>query len=574
MADTFTNDLRLRLQESGANSGQWGTLLNTTISNIAAAFSLGSEAIANASTHTITLADGTADEARSMYLKCTGGGQACTVTLAPNTISKVWIISNETSFTLTFTQGSGANVAVAAGAVKIIVTDGAGSGAAVTDALSGLSANVSDLTTTGAVQVQSSGTYDVTSSGRSINGIDIQGTAGGSGAFAGGISFGVGATGRAAIAGLQGGSDADLVGLAFFIHNSSTGSADASEAMRITSTGVGIGTSPATTLDVKGASDLVASFRSSTNNGNASEAKIRAVDSDSSHVATFLFQGFEHRFQNASGTEAMRLSDGNLLVGKTARATNTAGIELLGVGASVFTYAGQVILANRLSNDGPIMGFAKDGTTVGSVGSISGVVSNIVLDPRSSLKGAGIAGASANASEGIINPTDRTGAFADGVISLGGSSTRWKNLYLSGGVYLGGTGTANKLDDYEEGTWTMSLTTSGSAPSISIENTTGNYTKIGNLVHVRIYSGALNITGAGSGGIRIVGLPFVVTSSVSAYSAASFAHTNCFTTEVEAYGAVGNNFLVAKRPNSITNAAYEVGNPRYLMFSLLYQTDE
>ena len=151
MADTFTNDLRLRLQESGANSGQWGTLLNTTISNIASAFSLGSEAIPDASTHTITLADGTADEARSMYLKCTGGGQACTVTLAPNTISKVWIISNETSFTLTFTQGSGANVAVAAGAVKMIVTDGAGSGAAVTDALSGLEGSLSTLALTGAL---------------------------------------------------------------------------------------------------------------------------------------------------------------------------------------------------------------------------------------------------------------------------------------------------------------------------------------------------------------------------------------------------------------------------------------
>ena len=31
---------------------------------------------------------------------------------------------------------------------------------------------------------------------------------------------------------------------------------------------------------------------------------------------------------------------------------------------------------------------------------------------------------------------------------------RFKDLYLSGGVYLGGTGSANQLDDYEEGTWT------------------------------------------------------------------------------------------------------------------------
>ena len=149
MADTFNNDLRVREQEAGSNSGTWGGLLNTTISNLASAFGQGSEAIPNASTHTITLADGAADEARSMYLKCTGGGQACTVTLAPNTISKVWIISNETSFTLTFSQGSGANVAVAAGAVKMIVTDGAGATGAVTDALSGLEGAFSTVTADG-----------------------------------------------------------------------------------------------------------------------------------------------------------------------------------------------------------------------------------------------------------------------------------------------------------------------------------------------------------------------------------------------------------------------------------------
>ena len=149
MADTFSNDLRLRLQESGSNAGTWGDLLNGTITNIASALGQGSEAIPNASTHTITLADGTADEARSLYLKCTGGGQACTVTLGPNTISKVWIIDNATSYTLTFSQGSGANVAIAAGAVKVIATDGAGSGAAVVDTLDGLEGSLSTLAVTG-----------------------------------------------------------------------------------------------------------------------------------------------------------------------------------------------------------------------------------------------------------------------------------------------------------------------------------------------------------------------------------------------------------------------------------------
>lgn len=115
MPSTFVNDLRLEEIATGEKTGTWGTTTNTNLELIAEAFSYGSEAIANASTHTITVADGTSDEARSLYLKCTGGGQACTVTLAPNTLSKVWLVENATSATLTFSQGSGANVAVLAG---------------------------------------------------------------------------------------------------------------------------------------------------------------------------------------------------------------------------------------------------------------------------------------------------------------------------------------------------------------------------------------------------------------------------------------------------------------------------
>lgn len=135
MASTYVNDLRLEEIGTGDQSGSWGTTTNTNLELISEAFSYGSEAIADASTHTITLADGASDEARSFYLKCTGGGQACTVTIAPNTLSKVWIIENATSYTLTFSQGTGANVAVLASQVKMIATDGAGDGAVVYDLL-------------------------------------------------------------------------------------------------------------------------------------------------------------------------------------------------------------------------------------------------------------------------------------------------------------------------------------------------------------------------------------------------------------------------------------------------------
>ena len=135
MASSYDNDLRLNEMATGDQSGSWGTVTNLNLEIIAEAFSYGTRAIANDSTDNITLADGASDADRSMYLKLTGGGQACTVSLLPNTVSKVWLIENATSATLTFTQGSGANVAVLAGQVKMIATDGAGSGAVIYDLL-------------------------------------------------------------------------------------------------------------------------------------------------------------------------------------------------------------------------------------------------------------------------------------------------------------------------------------------------------------------------------------------------------------------------------------------------------
>ena len=131
MASTYVNDLRLEEMANGENSGTWGTKTNVNLELIGEALGFGTRAIADASTDNITIADGTSDADRAMFLNLTGGGQACTVTLLPNTSSKVWIMKNATSYALTFTQGSGANAIIAAGQTKVIATDGAGSGAVV-----------------------------------------------------------------------------------------------------------------------------------------------------------------------------------------------------------------------------------------------------------------------------------------------------------------------------------------------------------------------------------------------------------------------------------------------------------
>ena len=135
---TYVNDLRLKEITTGDESGTWGTSTNTNLELIAEAFSFGTEAITtNADTHTTTVADGATDPGRSLYLKYTGTlDSACTITLGPNTISKVWIIENATSGSqnIIIKQGSGTTGTIPTGNVKVVYSDGAGSGASVVDA--------------------------------------------------------------------------------------------------------------------------------------------------------------------------------------------------------------------------------------------------------------------------------------------------------------------------------------------------------------------------------------------------------------------------------------------------------
>ena len=143
MASTYVNDLRLNEMATGDASGSWGTVTNTNLELIGEALSFGTEAITtNADTHTTTVADGAADPGRAMYLKYTGTlDSACTITIAPNTISRMHFIENGTSGSqnIIISQGSGANITIPAGDTKAVYLDGAGSGAAVVDAFASLS---------------------------------------------------------------------------------------------------------------------------------------------------------------------------------------------------------------------------------------------------------------------------------------------------------------------------------------------------------------------------------------------------------------------------------------------------
>tara|TARA_R110000824_G_C15172782_1_gene673063 strand:+ start:742 stop:1755 length:1014 start_codon:yes stop_codon:yes gene_type:complete len=133
---TYNNDLRLKEIATGDESGTWGTSTNTNISLIADGFSFGTKAMAGDSDETFTMPNAASDPTRSFYLKITSGASLTatrTVTLGPNTVSKMWMIENATSGsqTINIKQGSGAVVAIATGEKTFLYTDGGGAGAIV-----------------------------------------------------------------------------------------------------------------------------------------------------------------------------------------------------------------------------------------------------------------------------------------------------------------------------------------------------------------------------------------------------------------------------------------------------------
>jgi hypothetical protein len=182
------------------------------------------------------------------------------------------------------------------------------------------------------------------------------------------------------------------------------------------------------------------------------------------------------------------------------------------------------VAVNRHTSDGTIIDLQKDGTSVGSIGTWSGT--NYIGSGDT-----GIAFAFGNDDIRPFNPSSV--AQRDGAISLGETGTRFKDLYLSGGVYLGGTTSVNLLDDYEEGTWTPDL---GGLSSVTYSYREGSYRKVGSLV-VAFWDLTVNAS-SGTFNAAINGLPFTVNPSMAGFSVIQHRSSTLFNA-----GAVGTGKL-------------------------------
>jgi hypothetical protein len=284
---------------------------------------------------------------------------------------------------------------------------------------------------------------------------------------------------------------------------------------------------------------------------------------DVNFTGAFTSQGID---DNATSTAMTLDGSGNLLVGSTTYDSSLAGQYLSANGKFYATVDGSAAARfARLSNDGEIVRLLKDTTTVGSIGSHSGYIT--LGNGDTSL----IFDSTANSIE-PFNQNDRTSE--DAAITLGWSSNRFKDLYLSGGVYLGGTGSANKLDDYESGNWTPTYLRGGTATYVI---NSGRYTKVGNVVHLQCHLD-IGSLGTASGDVEVIGLPFTAANDSVQYASISSIHGSGWaiaadnlnglilpnTTNIWFYRNTGSSSIV-----KLNHQYLGVGN---LLFNVTYRT--
>jgi len=188
-----------------------------------------------------------------------------------------------------------------------------------------------------------------------------------------------------------------------------------------------------------------------------------------------------------------------LLVGKTSYGSvSTDGTTISPTFFQTSATDDRPMLVNLNGDDGNLIEFLKAGAAVGNIGANGG---DLTI-------GTGVTGVRfRDVADAIIPFNTSTGSIRDDAIDIGEDIYRFKNLYLSGGVYLGGTGSANYLEDYEEGTHVTTVSADSGTPSIGGTEDTLSYTKIGNAVLISGQLGSCNLSGCS--GAFFVTMPFV-----------------------------------------------------------------
>ena len=246
-------------------------------------------------------------------------------------------------------------------------------------------------------------------------------------------------------------------------------------------------------------------------------------DTDGGRESTLIFQGeqsggeistlaeieasHDGTSDDEKGDLIFRTNDGSDGTSPTeALRIDSTGAVIASNGLTVDDDGATVLTVDRATSDGTVIDIQKDGT---SVGNIAARVGHLRI-------GNDDIGLEFHKTNNAIYPANLTaGTLPDNTTDLGASNIRFKDIYTSGGIYLGAASNstpvaANYLDDYEEGEYTPLLYgyTTGSGTLLPLRSTHNvlSYTKVGRKVSV---NGKIETSGSHSAqGSLLLSIPF------------------------------------------------------------------
>ena len=302
---------------------------------------------------------------------------------------------------------------------------------------------------------------------------------------------------------------------------------------------------------------------------NTDYSRIMFADPDDSNIGILDYAHSDNSMRFTVNNEVrMRIdSSGNLLVGKTSAGYNVDGFEARQNGETYVSRSGTPMAINRNSSNGTALNFYKDGAGVGDIGSDNG---RLYIQ---SSGGANLAGIGFSRTAVAVEPR-KNNAFSSAEVDIGSATYKFRDVYLSGGIQFDSR--SNKLDDYEEGTWTPSiLVENAAAASITVNH--ASYTKIGRLVSL-VFDVTINsVTGTNSSrAIQLEGMPFTInTASGGGPNIAYTNLTNSMTGSLALQGRFNTRYRIVNL-NGATgqNASDHIQASTVLRGQFTYHTDQ
>jgi hypothetical protein len=172
----------------------------------------------------------------------------------------------------------------------------------------------------------------------------------------------------------------------------------------------------------------------------------------------------------------------------------------------------------------------------------------------------------------LTNNTERARFNSTGALVFAGGTTTANGIGITFPATQSASTDANTLDDYEEGTWSATITTSGG--SVTIGSQTCTYTKVGRLV---VLNGAIALSAISSptGQFTITNLPFIP-SVTNSGGATCFLQNIASTTATALYVELATTprIYIAKSTtlNSLLDSADLLAATTLIKFGASYST--